>query len=81
MDTSPIIISFPIEDRRRAFDFYTAGLSLTPLGEPADNGVPEPLQFRLNAGVGSSSFPQEDSARSLETAPSRRAAAPQNAPA
>ena len=51
MENSPIIISFPIADRRTSFDFYTAGLGLSPIGEAAEDGVPEPLQFRLNDGL------------------------------
>lgn len=39
----------PIEDRKRAMDFYTAAFDLEPLGPPAEDGVPEPLQFRLDA--------------------------------
>lgn len=51
MENSPIIISFPIADRRTSFDFYTTGLGLSPLGEVADDGIPEPLQFQINDGV------------------------------
>ncbi|PYI67669.1 glyoxalase [Arthrobacter livingstonensis] len=51
MKRSPIIVSLPIADRRKSFAFYTTGLGLHPVGEPADDGVPEPLQFRLNDGL------------------------------
>lgn len=51
MENSPIIISFPIADRRTSFDFYTTGLGLSPVGEAADDGIPEPLQFQINDGV------------------------------
>jgi predicted lactoylglutathione lyase len=51
MPQAPIIISLPIADRPTSFAFYRDGLGLEPLGEPADDGVPEPLRFRLNEGV------------------------------
>jgi Acyl-CoA dehydrogenase, C-terminal domain len=51
MRHSPIIISLPIADRRTSFVFYRDGLGLDPVGDPADDGVPEPLQFDLNEGV------------------------------
>jgi uncharacterized protein len=51
MPNSPIIVSLPIADRRTSFRFYGEGLGLEPIGEPADDGVPEPLQFALNDGV------------------------------
>ncbi|MFB9906000.1 VOC family protein [Allokutzneria oryzae] len=47
--TTPVVVALPIEDRRRSFDFYRA-LGFEPLGEPAEDGVPEPLQFALNDG-------------------------------
>ena len=40
------VISLPIADRRVAHDFYAA-LGLAAFGEPADDGLPEPLQFIL----------------------------------
>lgn len=46
-----MIIALPIADRPRSFAFYRDGLGLTPVGEPADDGVPEPLQFALADGV------------------------------
>ncbi|TDV53540.1 VOC family protein [Actinophytocola oryzae] len=42
-----MIIALPIADRRVSHVFYRDGLGLEPFGEPADDGVPEPLQFRL----------------------------------
>ncbi|MGW6199115.1 VOC family protein [Kribbella sp. NPDC055110] len=43
-----MIISLPIEDRRRSYAFYQAALGLTPVGEEWDeDGIPEPLQFQL----------------------------------
>jgi predicted lactoylglutathione lyase len=47
----PFVIALPIEDRRRSLAFYTEGLGLEAVGEPADDGVPEPLQLRLGADV------------------------------
>ncbi|UDY37610.1 VOC family protein [Dermatobacter hominis] len=38
-------------DRRRALAFYREGLGLEPFGPLADDGVPEPLQFRLAPNV------------------------------
>jgi predicted lactoylglutathione lyase len=44
---STVIVSLPIADRRTSFSFYREGLGLEPIGEPAGDGVPEPLQFAL----------------------------------
>lgn len=46
--TRPVIIALPIEDRRRTYGFYQETLKLEPVGQPADDGVPEPLQFSLD---------------------------------
>lgn len=51
MGLAPMIISLPIEDRQTSFRFYQEALGLEPVGEPADDGVPEPLQFVLADGV------------------------------
>jgi predicted lactoylglutathione lyase len=51
MPQAPVIISLPIADRPTSFAFYRDGLGLAPVGAPADDGVPEPLQFALNDGV------------------------------
>ncbi|MFC3960431.1 VOC family protein [Nocardia jiangsuensis] len=45
----PVVIALPTEDRRRAVAFHRAALGLEPFGELADDGVPEPLQYRLDA--------------------------------
>jgi hypothetical protein len=45
---SPLLISLPVADRPRAHAFYQDALGLKALGEPADDGVPEPLLFALN---------------------------------
>jgi hypothetical protein len=49
--TTPIIISLPTEDRARAHAFYRDGLGFEPIGELADDGLPEPLTFVVNAGL------------------------------
>jgi uncharacterized glyoxalase superfamily protein PhnB len=43
-----LVIALPIADRRRAMEFYRDAFDLEPVGEPAEDGVPEPLRFRLN---------------------------------
>ncbi len=48
---TPVVISLPIEDRQTSFTFYRDGLDFDPIGEPAEDGIPEPLQFALNDGV------------------------------
>lgn len=49
-DSQPVIVALPTEDRRKSHDFYTA-LGLKATGEPGDDGLPEPLQFEVNAGL------------------------------
>ena len=44
-----MLISLPIADRVRAHAFYRDALGLEAVGEPADDGVVEPLLFVLNA--------------------------------
>ena len=51
MDQSPVIVALPTADRVRSFAFYRDGLGFEPEGELADDGVPEPLQFVVNAGL------------------------------
>src|SRR5258708_19383031 len=51
MVTTPVIVCLPIADRQTSFTFYRDGLDFLPIGEVADDGVPEPLQFVLNDGV------------------------------
>jgi uncharacterized protein len=45
-----VTISLPIEDRRASHDFYAA-LGFEAFGEVASDGLPEPLQFALGAGL------------------------------
>jgi uncharacterized glyoxalase superfamily protein PhnB len=47
----PVVISLPVADRRTSFDFYRQALSLEAVGEPDESGIPEPLQFEVNAGA------------------------------
>jgi uncharacterized protein len=47
----PITFVLPIADRTTTFAFYAEGLGFHPLGKPAEDGAPEPLQFALNDGV------------------------------
>jgi uncharacterized protein len=51
MPLSRIIVSLPTADRRTSFAFYGEGLGFDAIGEIADDGVPEPLQFALNDGL------------------------------
>ncbi|PRX99513.1 VOC family protein [Allonocardiopsis opalescens] len=51
MTFAPVVVSLPVADRRRSFRFYRDGLGLDPVGEPAEDGVPEPLQFAVNDGL------------------------------
>jgi uncharacterized protein len=46
-----MIISLPIEDRQRSYAFYQEAFGFEPIGAPAEDGVPEPLQFALADGV------------------------------
>ena len=50
-DRTPVVVALPSEDRQRSFNFYAEGLGLEPIGEAAEDGIPEPLQFVLNQGV------------------------------
>ncbi len=46
-----ITISLPIADRRTSLAFYRDGLGFEAIGEPASDGVPEPLQFEIADGA------------------------------
>jgi predicted lactoylglutathione lyase len=48
---STVTVSLPTADRRTSFAFYAEGLGFDAVGELADDGVPEPLQFALNDGL------------------------------
>ena len=47
----PVTLTLPIADRRAALRFYEAAFGFEALGEPAADGVPEPLQFALGGEV------------------------------
>ncbi|WP_158883228.1 VOC family protein [Amycolatopsis anabasis] len=51
MSAPPVLVALPIADRRTSFAFYRDGLGFEPIGEPAEDGVPEPLTFALNEGL------------------------------
>lgn len=51
MSLSSVVVSLSIADRRTSFAFYRDALGLVAIGEPAEDGVPEPLQFALGDGV------------------------------
>lgn len=42
-----ITIALPTADRQTTHRFYLEVFGFEPFGEPASDGVPEPLQFRL----------------------------------
>ncbi|MDD7939817.1 VOC family protein [Actinomycetospora lutea] len=46
-----VAVALPIADRRVAHDFYRAAFGLETVGELADDGLPEPLQFVLGPGA------------------------------
>jgi uncharacterized protein len=47
--TVAVAVALPVADRRRSADFYLAFLERDPYGTIAEDGLPEPLQFRINA--------------------------------
>ncbi|TNH30349.1 VOC family protein [Micromonospora orduensis] len=51
MTFAPVIVSLPIADRPTSYRFYRDGLGLDAVGELADDGLPEPLQFAVNDGL------------------------------
>nr|MDT0667659.1 VOC family protein [Micromonospora sp. DSM 115978] len=48
---APVVVCLPTADRPTSYAFYRDGLGLEPIGELADDGVPEPLQFAVNDGM------------------------------
>ncbi|HEY2191641.1 MAG TPA: VOC family protein [Actinomycetospora sp.] len=47
----PVVLALPTDDRVRAHAFYRDGLGFAAVGEPADDGVPEPLQVVVSDGL------------------------------
>lgn len=45
-----IEVALPIADRRTSMDFYRSFLQLDAPGEPAEDGIPEPLSFPICEG-------------------------------
>jgi uncharacterized protein len=43
-------VCLPIADRSASHTFYTA-LGFSAFGDPADDGLPEPLQFQISGGL------------------------------
>ncbi|WP_407560424.1 VOC family protein [Streptomyces sp. 184] len=48
---APVTVALPTADRPTAYRFYGDGLGLEAIGEPAEDGVPEPLQFAVDDGL------------------------------
>ena len=50
-DARTVVACLPVDDRPTASRFYRGFLGTTPIGEPQEDGEPEPLQFEVNAGL------------------------------
>lgn len=48
---SPVVVALPTADRQSSYRFYREALGLTAVGEPASDGIPEPLRFVVNDGL------------------------------
>lgn len=46
-----VVVSLPITDRPATMACYAQAFGWQPIGEPESDGVPEPLQYRLDAAV------------------------------
>jgi uncharacterized protein len=53
-----VVIALPVANRRTSYDFYRQALGLEAVGEPDESGIPEPLQFEVNAGARVMLIPQ-----------------------
>ena len=51
MHSMTVVVCLPITNRKASFAFYRDGIGLEPVGELAEDGLPEPLQFILNDGL------------------------------
>ena len=71
MPGQSLAVGLPIADRRRAADFYRAFLQSDPFGAIADDGLPEPLQFRVNTDTTILLIPSTGFNWVLQMAPSK----------
>jgi hypothetical protein len=46
-----VVVGLPVSDRPTSSRFYRTFLDRPPVGEPQDDGEPEPLQFVVNDGL------------------------------
>ena len=51
MTDRDLVICLPIQDRRRAYEFFTEGMGFLAVGPIAEDGLPEPLQLHVSANV------------------------------
>jgi predicted lactoylglutathione lyase len=51
MSFESVAIALPIRDRTTSHAFFREVLGMAPDGEPASDGIPEPLEFRLHRGL------------------------------
>ncbi|MBO4208644.1 VOC family protein [Micromonospora echinofusca] len=51
MQYTPVVVALPIADRATSYRFYQQALGLVAPGDPAEDGVPEPLRFEVNPGL------------------------------
>jgi predicted lactoylglutathione lyase len=51
MSFESVAIALPIRDRATSHTFFREVFGIAPHGEPASDGIPEPLEFRLNRGL------------------------------
>lgn len=51
MQYAPVVVALPIADRPTSYRFYSEGLGLEAVGELAEDGIPEPLQYAVNDGL------------------------------
>ena len=66
-------LCLPIADRRSSMAFYREAFGFEPIGAPAEDGVPEPLQYQLGTTVMLTLIPADR----LEWVLGTRALAPQ----
>ena len=47
-ETEMVVVSLPIEDRRRAHEFYASTFRVKAIGQAASDGIAEPLRFDIH---------------------------------